>query len=240
MQLPIEWLPTQGAAEQLIVMLHGVGGSGADMAPLAQALRIQFPQAALLAPDAPHAFDGGGVGHAGRQWFSVVGITEANRAERIQAALPPLWSWLRRTQDRLRVPPVATAIAGFSQGGILALESAVGNDGLAGRVLAFSARFGTLPEEAPRHTTLHLFHGGADGVIPVAQARAAMERLAALQGDATIDIAEGVGHLLHPVLLNCALHRLKSHIPLRTWQAALGGAAAVPANPKPNPQPTDD
>jgi phospholipase/carboxylesterase len=60
-----------------------------------------------------------------------------------------------------------------------------------------------------------------------------MERLAALQGDATIDIAEGVGHLLHPVLLNCALHRLKTHIPLRTWQAALGAAAAMPAHPKP-------
>ena len=234
MQLPIEWLPEQGRAEQLIVMLHGVGGSGADMAPLAQALRAQFPQAALLAPDAPHAFDGGGAGHAGRQWFSILDITEDNRAGRIQAALPSLWSWLRRTQDRLRVPPVATAIAGFSQGGILAMESAVGNDGLAGRVLAFSARFGTLPDEAPRHTTLHLFHGEADAVVPVAHARAAIERLAALQGDATIDIAEGVGHLLHPVLLNCALHRLKTHIPLRTWQAALGAAGARP------PIPTDD
>ena len=54
--------------------------------------------------------------------------------------------------------------------------------------------------------------------------QAAIGRLAELQGDATIDIAEGVGHTLHPALIDCALHRLKNHIPLRTWQAALGGA----------------
>ena len=43
MQVPIEWLPAQGPAEQLILLLHGWGLSGANMAPLAQALRLQFP-----------------------------------------------------------------------------------------------------------------------------------------------------------------------------------------------------
>ena len=71
MQLPLEWLPIEGPTEQLIVLLHGMGHNGTSMAPLAQALRAEFPQAALLAPDAPHPFDTGG---AGRQWFSVSGI----------------------------------------------------------------------------------------------------------------------------------------------------------------------
>jgi phospholipase/carboxylesterase len=224
MQLPIEWLPAQGAPEQLIVLLHGWGSAGAVMAPLAQALRAEFPQAALLAPDAPHAFEGGG---PGRQWFSVHGIGDENRPARVAAALPPLLDWLRTQQARLGVAPAATALGGFSQGAILALEAAVHADGIAGRVLAFAGRFATLPETAPRETTLHLFHGGADEVMPVAHAKAALERLAALRGDATIDIAEGVGHVLHPVLVQCALQRLKTHIPLRTWQAALGAAPAL-------------
>lgn len=222
MQLPIEWLPAEGAPEQLILLLHGVGADGASMAPLAQALRAEFPQAALLAPDAPHPFDTGG---PGRQWFSVAGITEANRAARVAAALPPLVAWVRQMQDRLRVGPAATAIAGFSQGAILALETALREDGLAGRVLAFGGRFAAPPEAAPRHTTVHLFHGGADPVIPAAHARAALEALAALQGDATLDIAEGTGHAIHPALVQRALFRLRNHIPARTWAAALG---AVP------------
>ena len=39
-----------------------------------------------------------------------------------------------------------------------------------------------------------------------------------------LDIAHGVGHELHPALVERALFRLRNHIPLRTWRAALGGA----------------
>ena len=46
--------------------------------------------------------------------------------------------------------------------------------------------------------------------------------------DATVDIAQGVGHEVHPALIERALFRLRNHIPLRTWQAALGAAAAAP------------
>jgi len=226
MQLPIEWLPAAGAPEQLIVLLHGVGANGAGMAPLAQALRAEFPQAALLAPDAPNPFDGGGTG---RQWFSVAGITEANRAERVAAILPGLRSWLHATQQRLGVGPAATALGGFSQGAILALETALAEDGIAGRVLAFSGRFVQLPAAAPRQTTLHLFHGGADTVIPAHHARQALETLGVLQGDATLDVAEGVGHEIHPALIQRALFRLRNHIPARTWAAALGAVPALPS-----------
>ena len=225
MNEPIEWLPVAGPPEQLLLLLHGVGADGRSMAPLAQVLRAEFPQAAIVAPDAPHPFEAGG---AGRQWFSVRGIDEANRVPRAATALVPLATWVRATQQRLGVGSAATALVGFSQGAILALELAAAEDGLAGRVLAFAGRYARLPAVAPQHTTLHLFHGGADAVIPVAHARAALEHLAALHGDATIDIAEGVGHELHPVLLRCALQRLRTHIPLRTWQAALG---AVPGRP---------
>jgi phospholipase/carboxylesterase len=236
MQIPIEWLPDSGAPEQLILLLHGVGSEGAAMAPLAQLLRAEFPQAAVLAPDAPHPFDGGAAAGRGRQWFSVRGVTEANRAERVAAVLPALHDWIRQTQHRLRVGPAATAIVGFSQGAILALETALVADGLAGRVLAFSGRFAQPPGQAPRHTTVHLFHGGADAVIPAAQSRIALETLGVLQGDATLDIAEGIGHEMHPALLQRALFRLRNHIPARTWAAALGAVPGLPHAPKTSPE----
>jgi len=226
MHLDIEWLPADGAPLQLIVLLHGVGARGADLAPLAQALRSEFPQAAVLAPAAPHPFDGGGTG---RQWFSVAGVTEANRAERVAAVLPGLRRWLLATQQRLGVGPAATALGGFSQGAILALQTVLADDGIAGRVLAFSGRFVQLPDAAPRHTTLHLFHGGADPVIAASHSRQALERLGALNGDATLDIAEGVGHQLHPALIARALFRLRNHIPARTWAAALGAVPTLPS-----------
>lgn len=226
MHLPNEWLPARGDPEQLIVLLHGWGEDGSAMAPLAQAMRAQFPQAALLAPDAPGE---AGAGKGGRQWYGIRQLDPVTWAARVAAALAGLEPWVRAQQQRLRVAPAATALAGFSQGAILALELATRQDGIAGRVLAFGGRYTALPLVAPRHATIHLFHGSADKVIPASGSQEALNHLGALQGDATIDIAEGIGHELHPVLIDCALHRLKTHIPLRTWQAALGAARAAAA-----------
>jgi phospholipase/carboxylesterase len=217
MFLAIDWLPPLRPAPQLLILLHGAGAGGTAMLPLAVALRVAFPQAAIVAPDAP---DG--------QWFSVAGIDEQNRVDRVQAVLPALHDWIVATQDRLAVGPQATAIAGFSQGAILALELVRRHDGLAGRVLAFGGRYASLPDAAPQCTTIHLLHGAGDEVIPADHARAALGHLGVLHGDATLDIAQGVGHVLHPALVDAAVQRLQTHIPQRTWRAALGAAATLP------------
>lgn len=218
----LQWLPASGRPEQLMLLLHGWGASAADMAPLAQALRQAFPQAALLAPQGFEPVD---TGLAGRQWFSLAGVTEDTRPARVAAVLPRLQAWVHAAQQASGVGPAATALVGFSQGAILALELAQLHDGICGRVLSFSGRYATLPVQPLAHTTLHFFHGATDTVIPAAQSRLAMERLAALQGDATIDIASGIGHTVPPELVQCAVQRLQTHIPHRTWMAALG---AVP------------
>jgi len=234
MQVPIEWLPTEGRAEQLILLLHGWGADGRAMAPLAQALRLAFPQAAVLAPDAPEPFekfDRLHIGGAARQWYSTQDLTPQAWPQRVAAALPPLRLWVQAQQQRLGVGPAATALGGFSQGAILSLALALQDDGICGRVLAFGGCFTAQPLTAPQHTTVHLFHGADDTVIPADGSRQALAWLAELQGDATMDIAQGVGHELHPALIDCALHRLKTHIPLRTWQAAMGAAASLAPRP---------
>ena len=215
----LQWLPLQGRAEQLMLLLHGWGAQAADMAPLARQLRLAFPQAALLAPQ---GFEPAAAAGPGRQWFSLDGITEDKHPARVDAVLPRLSAWVKAAQAATGLGPAATALVGFSQGATLALALSQAEDGLAGRVLSFAGRYVRLPTVAPQHTTLHFFHGAADAVVPVAHARQAIERLAALQGDATIDIAQGVGHALPPALGAAAIGRLQTHIPHRTWQAALG------------------
>lgn len=226
MQHPIEWLPAQGRPEQLILLLHGWASDAQDLLPLAQALRSEFPQAAIVAPESPLPADGG---RRGRQWYSIEGLAEDLTVwpARVTEALALLAPWVRAQQRRLGVGAAATAIGGFSQGAILALQLALRHDGIAGRVLAFGGRLLEPPTAAPQATTIHLFHGGADRIFDAQYARDALDQLAALQGDATMDIAEGVGHEVHPALVQCALQRLRSHIPLRTWRAALGAAPGV-------------
>ena len=220
------WLPLHGPAEQLMLLFHGWGARAADMAPLARQLRLAFPQAAMLALEGFEPADAGG---PGRQWFSLGDVTEDNRPARVAAVLPRLAAWVRAAQQATGLGPVHTALVGFSQGAILALELAQAEDGLAGRVLAFAGRYARLPDAAPASTTLHFFHGADDAVIPAAQSRLAIEHLAALHGDATLDIAQGVGHALPPALVAIAIGRLQTHIPHRTWQAAMGQVPGLAA-----------
>ncbi|MGE5319234.1 MAG: esterase [Hyphomicrobiaceae bacterium] len=217
----IELLPVAGPVRQLFILLHGAGRDAADMLPLADALGAAFPQAALLLAEGIAPYDRG---DSGRQWFSLQGLSDENRAARVAAAMPALRGLVRRAQDRFKVVQPDTALAGFSQGAIMAMEYSIAHDGSVGRVLAFSGRFATLPDAPPEFTTLHLLHGSDDPIIPVEHAYAAYERLAQRQGDATLDVASTVGHELHPALVDRALYRLQTCIPLRTWKHALTGA----------------
>jgi phospholipase/carboxylesterase len=223
----IELLPGTMAAKQLFILLHGVGARSSDLVPLANKLRDAFPVAAFLLPDGTFPFEGGGPldsGGSRRQWFSISGVTEENRAARVAGAIPALHAVVRYAQDRFKVLQSDTALVGFSQGAIMALEYSVAHDGSVGRVLAFSGRFAKLPVKAPEFTTLHLLHGEDDSVIPVAHAYAAYERLMDLDGDATLDVASSVGHEIHAALSDRAIHRLQTCIPLRSWKQALNNA----------------
>ncbi|MFM2052202.1 MAG: hypothetical protein RL456_239 [Pseudomonadota bacterium] len=221
----IQMLPDEGEPRQLMILLHGVGARADDLAPLAHALRPSFPQAAFLLPDGFEPFDA----HptlAGRQWFSIRDVTDENRPARVAAAVPGLVELVRACQRHTGVGEAATALIGFSQGSIMALEACAAEPGLAGRVLAFAGRYATLPAAVSPLTSYHFLHGSADPVIDAAHARAAFEHVGRLEGgDATLDIAEGVGHELHASLVDRALFRLTHHVPVRMWQEALGGAS---------------
>jgi phospholipase/carboxylesterase len=221
-------LPQTGAPDLLFLLLHGVGASAAHMAPLAQALAAEYPQAAVLCIDGPEPFDGVPGGGAGFQWFSVRGVTEANRPERVAAALPRFIAQVRALQTRFEIDWPRTALAGFSQGAIVALEAVQAEPQLAGRVLAFAGRHASAPMHAPAGTTVHLLHGLDDRVMPHGSVVDSAERLLALGGDVTADVLPGIGHELHPRLVNQAIEQLRTFLPKRVWRDALAEAPVLP------------
>lgn len=216
----LEFLPDPNIEiKQLFILLHGLGGTPYHLAALVQAVRSAFPAAAILVPAGFEAFEGA---DHGRQWFSDQGLDDGKRAERVAQALPALIDYVRASQTRFGLLPPDTAIAGFAQGAIMALEMVQAAEGLAGRVLAFSGRYATLPKVPLDFTTIHLLHGAEDSVIGMAHVQQAQMCIDALKGDCTLDVIEHVGHELHPALVSTAIERLQTCIPLRSWEAALG------------------
>jgi phospholipase/carboxylesterase len=193
---------------QLVLLFHGVGSSARDLAPLGEALAPHLPDAAIVSVQAPEASG------PGWQWFSVRGVTEANRPARVAAAMPSFVQAVMQWQQASAVVLARTTLIGFSQGAIMALESTQIESPPSARVIALSGRFARAPHLAPASVRVHLMHGDADPVMPV---RLAVEALAQLQGlgaPATLDRFSRLGHGIDRRVVDAVVRRLEDALPV--------------------------
>ena len=213
----IEMLPAAGLPRQLFVLLHDAGGTGTDMLALGEVLGDAFAQAVVVMPE--------GLTGAmpGFEDMASLEEGEVQLPENPPAGLPgrieALAAFLRAQQQRFGLLQSDSALLGFGAGASLALALSAAHDGLVGRVLAFGGTHAAWPAGAPLLTTLHLLHGQRDLVVPVRRVREAYELLMALGADATLHVASSVGHELHPALMEQAVTRLQTCVPLRFWKA---------------------
>jgi phospholipase/carboxylesterase len=128
-------------AKRLILMFHGVGSGPDTMVPVARGLADMPPYAMVVSVASPAQSDFG----RGHQWFSVAEITEANRPERIAAAMPEFTKTVAHWQQVSGCAPQATTLVGFSQGAIMSLEATTLPEAIATRVIAIAGRFAKLP-----------------------------------------------------------------------------------------------
>lgn len=199
----------QTPANELLLLLHGVGSSAEDLRPLGEALALQRPQAWIVSVRSPHPSDFG----SGWQWFSVQGVTEANRPARVAAAMPAFLQSVAAWQRESGVSPAQTTLIGFSQGAIMALESTQTERSPAARVIALSGRFARAPQVAPASLRVHLMHGDADLVMPLQLAVHASDQLRGLGVPTTLDQFAGLGHGIDRRVVDAIVKRLEVALP---------------------------
>lgn len=142
-------------------------------------------------------------------------------------AIQPTWlKFIRQQQGEFFVESAATALVGVGALGALVLELAKLEKPVAGRLIAFGARFISLPEvPISLDQTLHLFHAAQDVEIDAKHSHIAQMAIENLEGDCTIDLIQGLEDSLDPALITQMRVRLESCIPLRILkevQAASG------------------
>ncbi len=175
----------------LIVFLHGIGASGAQLTPLANSWKAKLPNTRFVAPDAPfhHPY--------GHQWFQVQG--NPLDPARIVAA--------RNAFDRLMSEAVEQegfkngleriAFVGVSQGAIVALDAVASGRWQVGAVVSFAGLLAPQPISAKsKHTPILLVHGAADNKIPSMASTLAAAQLGAAGFEVELKIEPGVGHTI--------------------------------------------
>lgn len=182
-------------SKNLVVLLHGVGSRGSDLQAVAEHWQQAIPQASIVLPNGPSAFDMG----SGFQWFSVRGVTEENRPGRIQAARSAFDARLTELFRQHDINPDTDRVllAGFSQGAIMAMDALIrGVWPLAG-VVAFSGRLASpLPLQPLAHSAALLIHGKADAVIHWQESQKAAEALSAAGVQVELSLEENMPHTI--------------------------------------------
>jgi len=179
-------------AAQLFLLYHGVNDNPDSMAQIGSWFAQAFPQAQVVSVGAPYPASA----PQGRQWYAEIPEHDRSQQQGVDAVMPSFVESVRHWQQQSGVRPEATALVGFSQGGTMVLEGVKAQPDLAGRVVAFSGRYVTLPEQASTRNTIHLIHGDYDEQVPMQHAEAAMQRLTALGGDVTLDIVDDLPHAI--------------------------------------------
>jgi phospholipase/carboxylesterase len=179
----------------LIVALHGVGSSGRDMgaalAPLKQV-------AGVIALDGFDPFD---LAPTGRQWFSVNGVTEADRPRRVAGALPRMLDRLDRLAVEHGVARDDLVLLGFSQGAIMTLAM-VAQGFHPGRAIAVAGRLAAPVLLGIPAASLLVIGDTSDRVMPTGLSTEAAEQLAAAGHHVALTMTDGIGHGIGPQTLS--------------------------------------
>lgn len=174
----------------LVVLLHGVNARGRDVARIAAGWHL--PGVKVVAPDAPGVSDQDA---RARQWFSLRGITAADRPARVVAARPGFDAMLAAAMRAAGVEgrPERVALVGFSQGAIMALDALASGRWPVAGVVAFSGRYAT-PAVGKVQSPVLVVHGADDPAIPVSESENAHTCLQAAGCPVELSVLPGLGH----------------------------------------------
>jgi len=151
-----------------------------------------------VAPDAPFAHDDD---PAVRQWYSLTGVTRANRPARVAAARGSLDALLMRQLDSYgfagRLDRVA--LVGFSQGATMVFDAIASGRWPVAAAVTFACRV-TRPDPVapPPGTRMLMVHGSADTAVPPNNSATGRTLLRQHGLDTDHLVCTGVGHEISP------------------------------------------
>jgi len=184
---PLETVEVEAAQapQAAVVWMHGLGADGHDFEPVVPeldlppslAVRFVFPHA----PRQPVTINGG---YVMRAWYDVFDDRGVRREDEpgVRASQRRIEALIARERRR-GIPAIRIVLAGFSQGGAMALHTGLRHGERLGGIMALSCFLpladSVAVEASPANRDLPIFmaHGTHDPLIPMARGRDACSRL---------------------------------------------------------------
>ncbi len=210
--------------DSAVILLHGFGADGDDMAWLAPCFASAFPTTAFYCPTAPeHVPDY----PMGCQWFSLT--EELQRLERadlrdfddmcfsMMTKAKPAVRLIKDLMDKIEathhIGQDKIVLAGFSQGGQLALQTGMSLAPAVAGIISFSGVIGLLEkDEIKSKPPILMTHGTDDATLPFAAHKATVAVLKSIGADVTDIVLKGEGHTISDEAIAAATAFLQKHL----------------------------
>lgn len=169
-QPPLEMHTGSQPVTASVIWLHGLGADGYDFAPIIK--RLNCPHIRFILPHAPEMPVTRNNGYVMPAWYDVYGLTSFTKEDESGIRKTQAYIESLITQEISRgIVPEKVAIAGFSQGGAIALQTALRYPQRLAGVLALStylplrASLHAEAYSANRNIAIFMAHGSFDDII---------------------------------------------------------------------------
>jgi len=182
--LPCVEVAAGGPITGAVIWLHGLGADGHDFEPIVPALGLEDLGLRFVLPHAPRRPVSINMGLIMRAWFDVRGLDFKKDVDEkgIRESVGQVAALVARERER-GIASRRIVLAGFSQGGAIALQVALGNPEPLAGVVALSTHLpggATIvpgPAGAARPLPVFQAHGTDDPLIPLERGEETRDRL---------------------------------------------------------------
>ncbi len=191
--------------QHAVIWLHGLGADGHDFMPIVPELRLSEDSGVrFIFPHAPSRPVTLNNGMAMPAWYDILSLDRSNNVKLDDILVTVGWiNTLIEEQIELGIEAENIILAGFSQGGVIALHTALRYPKRLGGIMALSTYFpfadetlSTMPK-GYELTPVFAAHGLHDPVIPVASWQDYVPRLET-KGFSVVAKSYAMEHSVHP------------------------------------------
>ncbi|MBT4492815.1 MAG: carboxylesterase [Gammaproteobacteria bacterium] len=176
-------------ARSVVIWLHGLGADGHDFEPIVPELNLE-PDSSIrfIFPHAPIRPITINDGAEMRAWYDFIPHSETAGTDDIEQSSLQLRQFIEREMER-GIPSERILLAGFSQGGVIALHTGTRFDHRLAGILALSTYLHDFADtqvemnDANLAIPIMMVHGTQDPMIPIMQAATSRENLIRLGYD---------------------------------------------------------
>lgn len=176
--LPALVIEPKAKATASVIWLHGLGADGYDFEPIVPELGLDDVPIRFIFPHAPHRPVTVNNGHVMRAWYDITSMDLSQGQDELgtRQSERQLQALIAHEHEQFGIPYARIVLAGFSQGGAIALHTGLRYPERLAGILALStylplaAMAETERQQANADLPVFMGHGEHDPIIPLSLA----------------------------------------------------------------------